>query len=398
MEKKKLVINCADCDMRGIKPELLNQYEKITINAANIITSRNVQVMSAPFDVELNCANVTVLEDGVELLRHNGAYRIKAGDRIPEKKFYLTVNGKVAIEAGTEEILRQCTGISVNGMLTCPASIQAVLPELHINGKTEYYPDGAVVLSRVFCPDYVFALRAKKQDYYVSRMVVLEDETLEVKELLEKGVHFITPKALVSEKLLRDAIPLFDAETEIEVLKEGMRYLQEDITLEEKHLAKYGVSLYVDGNVRIEDAKILERVERLYADGTIRLKEELEKAFLEKGAAVEYKKLVVERGTCISDRISFTIEPKLLEKGKVFVTDVASLSIAPEVTEEMIMENLSIRDCADVKCSAEQRTAVEMVSQDVANIRTEEEEEDGELGLDGEASDTKAVNTSSYTF
>lgn len=398
MEKKKLVVNCAYCDMRGIKQELLDKYEKITINAADVITSREVQVMTAPYDVEINCADVNVLEDGVELIQHNGAYRIKAGDRIPEKKFYLSVNGKLVIEAGTEEILKQCAGISINGMLSCPAGLQAVMPELHINGMSEYYPDGAVVLTSVFCPDYVFSLRAKEQDYYVSKKVVLGDETLDVSELVENGVHFITPKALVSEKLLKQAIPLFDAETEIEILKEGMRYIRDDITLEEKYLAKYGTSLYVDGDVRLEDEKILARVERLHVNGTVRVKEELEKAFLEKGADMEYEKLVVERGVYVSDKVSFKVEPKLLEKGELHVSDVASVTIAPEVTEEQIMEKLSISDCAVVKCSPEQRTAVEMVSEDVGKISTGEDDESEISDSEKALPDTKTVNTSSYSF
>lgn len=400
MEKKKLVINCVACDMRNMKKELLDTYESITVNAAAIFTNSKVQLMTAPYDVQLNCADVIALEEDVEIITQNGLYHIKKGDRIPERKFYLSVNGKVIIENDTEEILKQCVGISINGKLVCPNSMLAALPHMQINGKTESYPDGAVVVSGVFCPDKVFVLRARKADYFASSKVVLADEGLDVQAIVAKGAHFITPKALIAESLLEDAISLFDDEAKIEVLEQGMNYVDDDTELDLNIIRKYGKKLYVDGDVRIEDADVLEQIEALHVNGTLRVKEALEDAVLQKGDVLQYEKLIVERGTWIANKVSLRVDAKLFERnpGEIHISDVAKVTILPEVTEEQIAERLKLSDCALVSCSPKQRSVVELVSEDVAKISSSQDEEDGLLGMLKELKGTKVINTSNYTF
>lgn len=399
MEKKKFMVNCAYCDMRGIKEELLKQYDKIVINAATVFTSPRVQVLTAPYDVEINCASVVVAEEDAEIIQHNGSYSIKAGDRISAKKFILFVNGKVTIEAGTEEILKQCLGIVVNGKVSCPASVLAMLPNLQVNGKTESYPDGAVVVDSVFRPDSTFVLRAKAQSYFASQKVVLTEEELDVNALVQKKVHFISPKAVIAEKILTQAILLFDDETKIQVIKDGVSYLSGDITLQESHLRKHGVRLFIDGNVRIEDEAVLKKLESLKVNGTVRMKEALEQALSEKMDVLEYQELEIERGIWITDKTHFKVEPKLLMKDEVHICDVAMLTILPQVTEEQLLSKLRIKDCGVVRCSQEQYSAVEMISEDVGKITCDGEDGLSDLfALGKELLDTKVVNTSTYAF
>lgn len=399
MEKKKFMVNCAYCDMRGIKEELLKQYDKIVINAATVFTSPRVQVLTAPYDVEINCASVVAAEEDAEIIQHNGSYSIKAGDRISAKKFILFVNGKVTIEAGTEEILKQCLGIVVNGKLSCPASVLTTLPDLKVNGKTESYPDGAVVVDSVFCPDSTFVLRAKAQSYFASQKVILTEEGLDVNALVQKEAHFITPQAVIPEKILAQAIPLFDDVTKIQVIKDGVSYLSGDVTLGENHLRKHGTRLFIDGNVRIEDEVVLKKLEFLKVNGTVRIKEALEQALSEKSDVLEYQELKIERGIWINDKTHFKVEPKLLMKDEVHICDVAMLTILPQVTEEQLLSKLKIQDCGVVRCSQEQYSAVEMISEDVGKITCGGEGGLSDLfALGKELLDTKVVNTGTYTF
>ena len=61
--------------------------------------------------------------------------------------------------------------------------------------------------------------------------------------------------------------------------------------------------------------------------------------------------------------------------------------------EQLILERLSISDCAMVKCTREQEDAVTAVSQDVAQIGGEEE---GGFGLPDD--DAKAINAAEYVL
>ena len=61
MEKKKLMINTAVCDLRGATAEKLDQYEAVTVNAATIVTSPAAQALLAGYPVQLNAAEVVEL-------------------------------------------------------------------------------------------------------------------------------------------------------------------------------------------------------------------------------------------------------------------------------------------------------------------------------------------------
>ena len=64
------------------------------------------------------------------------------------------------------------------------------------------------------------------------------------------------------------------------------------------------------------------------------------------------------------------VDTKLLEKypDGVQVTDCAMVRIAKDVSPELILERLTIADCAKVFCTEEQEAAVSAVSKDVAMI------------------------------
>lgn len=398
MEKKKLVINCSLCDLRNLQRELLDQYEAIMVNAATVITSPRVQSLTASYDLRLDCATLLSLEEGTELIQQNGVYRMKRGDRIPEKNFCICINGKVIIEEGTEELLKKCAYLSVNGIVLCPDSLLPMLPRMQLNGKTEVYPDGAIVLDSVFVPDRIFVLRAKAQVYFASAKVILCEETLDAAELCRRGVRFKTPKALIVEPLLEDALALFDDETKVEVLPSGMRYLNEDVVLGGNELQLYGASLYVDGDVTLQEEGVIEALERLEVKGTLRIKEKLMPSFQQKAKAFAYEKLIVQRGIWLTDKLSLLVDAALLEQyEEIHISDVVDVKLVPEITSQQILQQLRFSDCVTISCSQKQRSAVEMVSQDVASIGAMEDEEEQERQRLAKEN-TKVVNASIYVF
>ncbi len=396
MKKNAFVVNTATCDMRNITREILEAYRSVEVNAAFILVTPEVQAMLAEYEVKLDCAEVLTVEKELEFVQQNGVYHIKAGDRVPQRRLYLQVNGQVVIEAGTEAVLGQYAGMQVNGQVFCPRSLLTALPQMKVNGQTNSYPDGAVILKNRFVPDRVFALRAKKQDYFVPGKVIFTDESLEYEKLAEIGVHFIVPKALVTETILSKVLPLLEDTTEVTVMDAGMRFVNDDLTLTADSLKKYGSRLYVDGDVTLEDAEAIRQLEKLTVNGELCLREELMDVFAEKGDGMQYRELKILRGTCIRNKVFFQVTRDFLEKysGPVTVSDVAKLEIAPDVTTEQIETRLSICDCAVVSCSEAQRGAVELVSEDVAKVCTGEDAADGPQ----EQSGVQVVNASSYTF
>ena len=145
---KKLMINCAICDARKAQAEHYADYENITVNAAAMLVNEAGKALLHKLPFTLNCSDVMELEGDVEVRTINGAGEIKAGDAVAAKPYFLVVNGTLTIEAGTERQLEQCTGILVNGTLTCPQSVFAQLKGVKVNGASTAYPDGAVVLKR----------------------------------------------------------------------------------------------------------------------------------------------------------------------------------------------------------------------------------------------------------
>lgn len=398
MEKKKLLVHCNTCDLRSLNKELLDQYEAITVHAVTILTSPRVQSLTASYDLRLDCVTLLSLEEGTELIQQNGIYRMKRGERIPEHEFCICINGKVIIEEGTEELLKKCAFLSVNGKVICPHSMLPLLPQMQLNGKTDVYPDGAIVLDSVFVPDRVFALRAKEQVYFAAAKVILCEETLDVAELCRRGARFKTPKALIAEPLLEEALSLFDDETKVEVLPAGMRYLNEDLVLGKNELQIYGTSLYVDGNVTVEEESVIEELQRLKVKGTLRIKEQLLPALQQMAEKLVYDKLVVQRGIWIADKISLLVDAELLEQyEEIHISDVVNVKLAPSITSKQILQQLHFSDCVNISCSSKQKSAVEMTSEDVASIGAMEDEEEQERQRLAKEN-TKVVHANHYVF
>ena len=75
-------------------------------------------------------------------------------------------------------------------------------------------------------------------------------------------------------------------------------------------------------------------------------------------------------GKIIDDHVRATVDKALLEKyaDGILVTDCATVHIAKDVPGELILERLTIADCAQVYCTEQQEAAVSAVSKDVASI------------------------------
>ena len=103
----------------------------------------------------------------------------------------------------------------------------------------------------------------------------------------------------------------------------------------------------------------------------------------------------------ITDKISVKIDKFLLEAHPegIEVSDCVSVRIAKDAPVELISERLTISDCANVSCSAEQESTVTLVCEDVANIGESCEKAgifDMVGGILGDIKDKKIVNAAEY--
>ena len=403
---KKLMINCATCDARNVLEENYAHYEQITINCAMVLTSPNGKAVMNKLPFTLNCANVLEVEGNVDLRTINGRSEIKSGDVVPTEKYYMVVNGALTIGPDTQEQLRQCVGMTINGSLTCPDSVYATLNGVKVNGSTTCYPDGAIVLKRSAVIDKLFALRAKNSLYWSGRRMIMVDPELDADKLKSKGVTFSTKEAIVSQSHVEALIDLIDEKTEIIIVPDGTAVVQDDITLNEDVLRRYGKQLYVIGDVIVpEEAGALDEVQYLNVRGDVKVPQEHKEKLLQALTEISGEiKTAKPKGAVLEDKPFVKITKWMLEQQPtgLEVSDCAIVKIAEDIPKELIVQRLHIEDCGVVKCSEEQEDAVTMICTDVGQIGGSDEADStgiGDMmkGIKG-ILETKMINAADYVL
>lgn len=402
---KKMVVNCAKCDMRNVSEETLKSYEQITVNAATVLVTPEKKDLIARYNVTLNVADVIEVPAGenVRVVNQNGSYDLTA-DRAPQdgETVLLFVNGVLNIDADAAEAAQKYHKINVNGAVTMPKSVSGALHNLSVNGSVNTYPDGAIRLRRNAVIDKTFPLRAKENAlYWAFRRLIFTDLALDTEKLHNRNVRFAAKTALIAESLAETVVPMLSEDTDIQIVPDGTKFFDFDVRMNKRFLKKFGTKAYINGDLTVEDeaAEILPEIEYLYVNGSVKISEALADAFEDVDA--HYDELVIQKktGKIIEDHVRATVDKALLEKyaDGILVTDCAMVHIAKDVPSELILERLSIADCAKVFCTEEQEAAVCAVSRDVASIGDEslKDEITGALHLNP---DVKVVNASDYVM
>lgn len=403
MEKKKLVINCADCDARDVKEEILGKYEEITINAANVYTTAESRALLARYNVNINASDVMDIpaDERINLQSINGKAEIGPNSSAEEGTI-LTVNGKLIVLSGAEGVLDKYRKIKINGKLLCPKSANIDMSKFTVNGKIETYPDGVVIMKNNCLVDKLFALRAKKGVYWSNRFV-FTDTALDGAALEAKGASFYAAAAVVAESLAESVVPLINEDCDIAVVPDGTAFVSDNITLDTSVVMCRGTRLYINGDLcaYADAAEVLSQLEYLEINGTASVAASLKEAFTKLRVKCDGVKLVGE-APCkeISDKVTVKVDKALLESNPdgVKISDCVTVKIAQDVPPELISQRLQISDCATVVCTEEQTAAVSLIATDVGGIG----EKDGKGifgmidGIFNQNSDTKMINASNY--
>lgn len=395
-QKNKISINTAVCDLTEVTEELLKEYEEISINAATVIYTQRTKRLTARYSMGVNAASVIVIPDDSEVVLKMGSYTLSAKDFRPieGKRYALVVNGKFMLENGTENLWKQFSNICVNGIFYYPESMEAEAARVQVNGNGMAYPDNAVFMEGDREVDRLFSLQAREDiPLIITGNVLIQKDDGCVERLLEKKSRIMCKSAYIVENLMEKALPLFDSKTKLTILPEGCRMAKEDMGLSPAVLHKLGRKLYIEGDLYVNEKNIniLEELEYCRVKDTVYLPEDLKERFLNSCAL--YEELVILKGTLIKDKTRMIVNKDLLEQNPegLHLVDCVSVEIEEDVPVKLIQERLKLENCVEVSCYPSQRSSVEMVSQDVVEIKTDTEDSRKE-----EEQDTCYINTASY--
>lgn len=394
---KKLLINCASCDARKIREDDYAHYEAININTAALFTSPEAKAVLNRLPVSIDCANVIELEGDVDLRTVNGRGEIRSEDAVPERKFYMLVNGVLNIGPDTRKQLAQCVGMTINGALKCPESVYASLSGVMINGSVACYPDGAIVLKRNAVIDGLFALRAKSALYWAERRMIMVDAELDAEALKSKGASFSAKEVIIARSKVEAMLGLIDERAELTIVPDGTAVVLDDITLDAAALHRHGKRLYVIGDVTVpENASALNELEYLNIRGDARVPEQHREKFLDKLADISGEvKLARPKGASIVDKPIVKVTKWMLEQqpAGIEVIDCAVVKIADDIPKELLAERLRIEDCGVVKCGEELEDTIAMVCENVGRIGGES---DSVMAGLKDMMETKFINAAEY--
>ena len=404
---KNKVINAAACDAREVTEESLTGFEHITINAAILIIGERSKELLNKYPVTMNVANILEVPDGQNITVKSINGKGEIGPDADGTGVFLMVNGKLLVSGGSTEAVKSYYRIMVNGKILMPKSMEGQFANIQVNGKTEYYPDGARILKADTEIDDLFIQRASNTLYYCSGNLFFLDDEINADALIQKGLQFSAQKVIISESLVGRLISQFDEDTEIVRVPDGTVLVDDDLDLKPKSIRKYGTKLFVTGDVSIFDAEALSAMEYLYADGTARVAMELEEAFDEIESVYDELKVIDPAQGLLSDRPMLKVGAAVLKKYPhgVRIEDCAKVTLSETLSPEDIMEKLKISDCAMVVCTKEQEEAVNMVAEDVAMIRIagqdQEDSEDGMVdgimgGFSGKLKGAQVINAVEY--
>ena len=407
-EKKRLLLNSDICDARKIKEEDYQGYEEIILNADILLINEKSKSIINRLPLIANVDETVEIPENVEvnLQTINGNYEINKATGVAECTV-LCLNGSLLIQPDTEEILKNYYKILVNGSVKYPESMEGRLPDISVNGEITSYPDNCIILEPRFVIDKYFPLRAKENGhYYVENEVILADETVDIAMLIDKKVQFVTKCFLVPESRVREGISLFDETVKLLVIPEGMKAVCSDALLDSMLLQKYGDKIFVYGDLTVteESLQSMEKLKELVVEGDIFIKKKCIEAFEQLHA--QYRELKLLRKE-MKNKMRVTVDTRVLTASPdgICVKNVAELEIKKEVAPQTIVDLLAVENCKTIYCTSEQKSCVELISSNVAFIKTEADEAEEESvggifsqikqGI-GFLKDTKMVNADKY--
>lgn len=394
-QKTKLVINCDVCDARKAKLEELSRYESIVINTNVILIDERAKALLNSLPLNCNAVEFLDVEGEVEVIAVNGNYELNDAARAAQNSL-LIVNGHLTVQPSAARVIGNFIKIFVNGSLRYPKSLAALLQNVRLNGCSECIPDDCEVLRNpnFTVSKYFPAMARENRIYYARDSVILWDTSVEIGALLEKKVRFITPKFICAEELLPKAAAMFNENTEIMEIPTGCAFMDGDVLLSVDLTEHHNGRMFVNGSLTLnqDSTPAIKKIQKLVVNGEVHLYENQLHEF--KRIDATYQNINVIKGQQIKDRLEFKIDKGLLHscRDNFKMVNCVCVTIDETIPPEEILNRLAFLNCACIKCSPKQRSAVETVGKNTAHIDTGEGKTVGQENL----AHTKIINAGKY--
>lgn len=382
-EKNELLLNCSIFDTRKMREEDYSGYELIRATTDILIINQNSKALLHRLPITLTSDKTIELDDDVEITAKtiNGPYEI-TGTTLAQEHTFLVVNGPLKIAPNTEEILKKYEQIIVNGPVEYPEDLDGYLTKATFNGPSSVYPAGCILLDDDFTVDKYFPLRAKEGGkYYAKNTIVIKDKAVDLAKLVQKNVQFVTKHLVLPECMVETGAPLFDERTDFIVVPDGLEIVYGNSELNEELILKNGNRLFIYGDLEADENTDMEKlsgmIEKLVVHGTVSLLKSQKEAFLKIDA--EYDELEIARKG-MSNLLTAKLDKTLFDNSPdgISVCNVANVVIAEDVTPEMILEKLSLTNCARVLCNESQESAVAAVGVNINKIGSKKDDDSQE--------------------
>ncbi|MGI6183432.1 MAG: hypothetical protein ACOYIH_04935 [Candidatus Fimadaptatus sp.] len=273
-ERNVVVKNVAMLDMRNANADRLASIRHIE-NVALILVREDTDLDGIEIS---NCASIVRIPDDVRFSMLNGSSELGVSDL--EGRIFILANGSFVIAPEvTPEMLREhCSGMLVNGILRCSRSVSNALTGMgaQINGKTESYPDGAILrFDEDFVLDADTAGAVAPGIYAVGSLRALDAASIDVAR--ERGVRFFTDEMVCREELRASAMELLsDCSPDVTLVPRGFEYAGELSDIDRLRARRLRGQVFAQGDVKLNrDVKPqdLKALKALYITGTLSMTE-----------------------------------------------------------------------------------------------------------------------------
>lgn len=389
-EKKKLILNCEVCDSTKMIEENYRHFQEITVNAGVLVVNEASKGILNRLPTRLNIERTIDSAEDLEVKIINGAYEITSGMMMP-KPVILYVNGFLKVCPGTEEIIKKCECMVINGSAEFPESFKASLDKMIVNGQVRTYPDDSVILEDDFIMDSYFPIRAREdRKYFARNAIVIQNADVDLSKLLQKNVKLLTPRLIIPESRIEEGAVLTDEHVDFVVVPEGLTLVFGDAVLDEDMLRREGGNLFVYGNLKLDEQADMEMLQReidtLIVTGTITLNRDQKEEFQKIHA--QYKDVhVLEQERIIQGMVKVLLNKKLFDcsPNGIRIGSAVNVVIEEDVTPEMLMNGLKGINCLEIECNREQENALYSMGMmpGAALKLTSETEENGKFSPTG---------------
>ena len=281
--KKQLTVNCGLACLLEDKQGVIDNYDKVMINAGTVIISSKINAKITAKGGSINCGDLRIQDIKGEIIQLDKGAVIDGGTKL--KGLFVIAKDKIIITKEGMKKTAEAEGLIALDTIYYPESGD-VSCLTKVSGEKTAYPDDAEVFTGDQKLESIIAgNRTGKKHYWISgRLTALDKKSLESAKT--RGLKFDCARFFSYEGLNEEFGDLINTPDRI-LVPDGYEITGKISAAE---LPLYGSKVYVNGNFTMEenDLRALEEIEAIIVKGKASLPSSAVKIFRAKGRADEY--------------------------------------------------------------------------------------------------------------